>query len=536
MQSLVRKLRCAVAAAGMLWGSAAAVCAQAGDVSQLAAAIDRHLAAHWEAQGIVPAPAADDATFHRRAMLDLAGRIPTASETESFLADPSPDKRAALLAGLLESPEFVAHFAFLLDDFIQQRHAGHEPFLAYLRQAVQENRSWDVLFREMMLGPWDAPPRQAANTFLDRRARDLDALTADTARVFFGVDISCARCHDHPLVSDWTQDHYYGLAAFFARTTGGRGSVSEKNEGEVKFLAGDGQERVAAMMFLTGRPADDELLAVLGTREAPEAKPRARTRREYLVAAALAQPEFFSRALVNRLWDYFFGRGLVDPVDQMHSGNPPSVPGLLESLAEEFRASGYDMRRLVAALVHSRLYGLDSRWPSGDGAAAGPMPDAAHFASARLRPLSPRQMAVSLRIATGHAQPLRDGETAQRLAQYLELVKQAAGLAAALDARRPEFQSSATEALFVSNHAAVQQLLAGPQGEQPAGLVAELAALPSHELVIQRAMLSVLSRQATEEERQELSAWLAAQPGDRHAVCAQLVWALLASAEFRFNH
>jgi hypothetical protein len=125
---------------------------------------------------------------------------------------------------------------------------------------------------------------------------------------------------------------------------------------------------------------------------------------------------------------------------------------------------------------------------------------------------------------------------AHPLEHYLELVKQAAPLTAALDARRAEFQSSATEALFVSNHAAVQQLLAVPEGEEPAGLVAELAALPSNELVIQRAMLSVLSRPATDEERRELSAWLSAQPGDRHAACAQLVWALLASAEFRFNH
>jgi hypothetical protein len=505
---------------------------------QLAAAIDQRLAAHWQAQGIAPAPTADDATFHRRAMLDLAGRIPTAAETESFLADTSPDKRSALLASLLESPQFVAHFAHVLDDFIQQRHAGHEPFLAYLRQAVQENRSWDVLFREMMVGPWDAPPRQAANTFLDRRARDLDALTADTARVFFGVDISCARCHDHPLVADWSQDHYYGLAAFFVRTTGGRGSVSEKKEGEVKFLASDGQERVAPMMFLTGRQADDELLAVLDAQpqQGPGANPGTRSRRDYLVAATLAEPEFFSRALVNRLWDYFFGRGLVDPVDQMHSGNPPSVPGLLEYLAEDFRASRYDLRRLVAALVHTRLYALDSRWPSASGAEPGPEPQAAHFASARLRPLSPRQMALALRIATGHAQPRADGDLAQQMQHYLELEKQSAPLAAAFDARRADFQSSASEALFVSNHPSIQQLLASPEGQPSTGLVPELAALPTNELVVQRAMLSVLSRRPTDEERQELSAWLAAQGGDRPTACAQLVWALLASAEFRFNH
>src|SRR5262249_11743192 len=188
--------------------------------------------------------------------------------------------------------------------------------------------------------------------------QSLDDLTNDTARVFFGVNVSCAKCHDHPLVSDWKQDHYYGMASFFNRTQGKRGGdVQEKSDGDVQFVTTKGERRTAKVMFLSGRMAD-------------AAKP---ARREQLGQIALEDRHFFSRAIVNKLWAYLLGRGLVQPVDQMHSANPPAIPGLLEWLGDDLAANGYDLDRLIAGIVCSRVYQLSSV-PAGEEPAGTPFP------------------------------------------------------------------------------------------------------------------------------------------------------------------
>lgn len=460
--------------------------------------IDRLLAEHWQAKGITPAPAADDATLLRRVTLDLAGRVPTARELDAFAADKYP----ALVEQLVRGPEFTWYFATVLDEIIQGKAAGDEKFVGYLRTAIRDGKGWDAIFREVLVGPWDTDGRKPAVGFLDRRVKDLDALTVDTTRAFFGVDISCARCHNHPLVKDWKRDHYYGMAAFLVRTTGGKGAVSEKADGEAKFAGRDGKETVAPMMFLTGRTV-------------VPAGPKA-SRREALVRAAVEEKGFLSRAFVNRVWEHFFGRGLVDPVDQMHSGNPASVPALLDRLADDFAAGGYDIPRLVTAIATSRAYRLDSRW-AGDKP-----PDPGHFAVARLRPLSPRQLARSLVLALGDFD-----RTPDRLAL---LDRRAADLVPGFDPRSAGFQSSASEALFVSNGEAVRKLVAG------SALADRLAAIEDDRERVRRAVRALWARPATEAEVGELESWLKRHEGDRRAAAEDLLWALAAAAEFRFNH
>jgi hypothetical protein len=472
-----------------------------------AAAIDRLLAEHWRTVGIKPAATADDATQLRRVTLDLIGRVPTARERDAFAADTAPAKYPALVGRLVRGPEFAWYFATVLDEVIQGRQAGSEPFVNYLRAALRDNKGWDAIFREVLIGPWDTDARKPAAGFLDRRVKDLDALTVDTTRAFFGVDISCARCHNHPLVKDWKRDHYYGMAAFLVRTTGGKGAVTEKADGEAKFAGKDGKETVAPMMFLTGR-------AVGGP-----ANPKEKfSRREALVRTALEERVFLSRAVVNRVWEHFFGRGLVDPVDQMHSGNPASVPALLDRLAADFAAGGYDVPGLVTAVALSRAYRLDSRW------AGEPVPDPGHLAVARVRPLSPRQFARSLVLALDD-RPF--DPTPERLAA---LDRQAAELLPALDPRTADFQSSAREALFVSNAPAVRKLVSG------SGLVTRLAKVDDDRALATAAVRAVLARPATAAELGELESWLKRHEGDRTAASEDLVWSLAASAEFRFNH
>jgi hypothetical protein len=491
------------------------------DAPKVAAKVDEFLNKHWQTNNIKPSAACDDATFLRRLTLDLAGRIPTRAEAAAFAEDKSSDKRTKAVRRLMESPEYALNMGRVLDDMIQGKYAGDAEFLEYLRACVAEHRPWDALFREVMLGPWDTKERKRADRFLARRQNNLDELTNDTARVFFGVNVSCAKCHDHPLVADWTQDHYYGMASFFARTAeAGKGKkkdgeVGEKPVADIMFVTKGGQRRTAKAMFLSGKVAD-----------APAAN---QTRREQLVKLALDEKAFFSKAVVNRLWAHLMGRGLVHPLDQMHSANPPSVPGVLEYLADDLVAHGYDLDRLVAGLASARVYQLSST-KAGDGDA----PSEKDFAQAPLKPLTPQQYALSIALAVGDGS-LDEAKTPDaRAKKYRELEGQTGGLLRPklIDERGDRFQSSTGEALFLSNSPEVQKLLA-PSGKN---LVARLTALTESGQAVDAAVWTVLGRAPDADERAVLVKFLDEHKAERPKACGELVWALLTSAEFRFNH
>ncbi|HEX5106379.1 MAG TPA: DUF1549 domain-containing protein [Pirellulaceae bacterium] len=506
------------------------------DAHETAAEIDRRLEAHWQAKGITPAAAASEVTVFRRLMLDLAGRIPTRAECEAYLAEKAaPEERyRQAVQRILAGPEFALHQGAVLEEMLQGDSAGNPEFTDYLRRSLRERKGWDALFRELLVGPWKTDDLKPATRFLEVRAKDLDRLTTDATRVFFGVDVSCARCHDHPLVDDWKQDHYYGMASFFNRTSGGKGSIGEKFEGDVSFKSIDGTQKTAALMFLSGRVATEP--------PPEEAKKTKFSRREQLVAIALEDKAFLSRSLVNRLWQQYFGRGLVHPVDQIHSSNPPSVPGLLEYLADDFADSGYDLQRLIGAIVSTKAYRLSSRWDS-----AAPLPEEGDFAASRLRLLSPRQYAMSLLVATGRAEfgpadalqaraeKLAGSEGVGRVAQYLAAEEQARPLFSQIDPTEGG-QSSADEALYLSNSAAIQTLVSAEEGT----LAARLAEMSDDRSIAEAAIRHVYCRPPDEGEIERLAGWLDEQSQapsfEKVRTCEQIVWILVTSAEFRFQH
>lgn len=514
------------------WAAKAEEPAAASDYRTVAAEVDRRLDAHWQAQGIAPAAQADEATVFRRLMLDTAGRIPTKSEWEAYLADKAAaeERYQKTVRQILDGPDFPLYLGTVLDEMLQRPGAANTAFTDYLRRRVRERKGWDVVFRELLLGPWQSDEAKPAARFLEVRAKDLDRLTTDATRIFFGVDVSCARCHDHPLVPDWKQDHYYGMASFFNRTTGGQGNIAEKFEGDVSFKSVDGSQKTAALMFLSGRVVDEPPPA--------DAKKNKFSRREQLVTIALEDKTFLSRSLVNRLWRQCFGRGLVHPVDQMHASNPASVPGLLEYLADDFAASGYDIHRLVGAIVSTKAYRLSSQWN-----ALAPLPDERHFAVARLRLLAPRQYALSLVVATGRAEfgaadpvqaraeKLAGASGVSRIAQYLAAEEKAAPLLSELD---PGYdgQTSAAEALYLSNHPAVQTLMSA----EPGTLAARLAALSDPRQIAEAAIRHVHCRPPAEGEVDRLANWYSHEQQEPARICEQLVWVLATSAEFRFQH
>jgi hypothetical protein len=490
--------------------------------ADVARAIDQRLNAHWTASDITPAELADDATFLRRTSLDLIGRIPTLEEYDEFFRDDESARRTSVVRRLLSSPEFAIHFARVLDGIIQDTKAGDDKFLTWVEQSLTTDKAWDAMFREIMLGPWKSDEAKSAIRFLDRRTKDLDALTVDSARAFFGVDISCARCHDHPLVEDWKQGHYYGMQAFFNRTTGGKGKISEKKDGEVTIVGMDGKEQTARPMFLSGEYFEPVVLSTVKD-PPPESQQAVKepTRRDQLVSLALRDDAFFRRSFVNRMWHWFFGRGLVDPVDQMHSRNAPSVPGLLEWLADDFADSGYDVRRLIESIVLTQAWQRDSRWV-GDG----PQPDAGAFAVARLRPLTRQQLAESLILAVAvpetsdSSESDNEPQTAGSEAWRRKLAERARPLLKSFDPKRSGFESGAGEALFLANSSEIHDLITAHE-------------LYNADTFAAHVFRRVLSRDPMPAELDQLKNFL---QSENAATRKSILWALVSSAEFRFNH
>jgi hypothetical protein len=504
--------------------------------------VDHYLDARLKEEGVTPAPPADDANYIRRLTLDLVGRIPTVAETKAYVTATEPDKRVKLVERLMASPGFVRHQATEFDTMMMYGSQGS--LREYLLKALAENRPWDQVFREVLLADESDPKQKGVGEFLRRRLTDVDKLTNEVSTIFFGVNVSCAKCHDHPHVPDWKQDHFYGMKSFFNRTFDNGGFVAERDYGVVKFKTTRGQEREAKLMFLTGKVVDAPAVKEPSNEEQKKEKERFETfkrnkkppppprfsARAQLVALALqpGQREFFSRSIVNRLWRRLFGYGLVMPVDQMHSENPPSHPELLGWLARDTAEHGYDLRRLIRGLVLSRPYARSSRWESGTA----PAPQL--FAVARVRPLTPMQLATSLRLATadpaGFQADLKPGDFEKRI-EGLE--NSARGFASLIEQPHDDFQVSVSEALLFSNSDRIQKEFLADGNDR---LLGRLQQIKDQRQLIETAVGTLLSRPPSDDEVKLLGDYLSRRAERRGEACRQIVWALLTSAEFRFNY
>jgi hypothetical protein len=525
-----------------------ALVAQADEAGQdLAARIDPSIEERLEEESIEPNPVIGDAAFARRVTLDLAGRIPTVSELNEFLGSDAPDQREAYVDRLLDSVDFAYHLRNELDLMLLARHKKDDGWRDYLLTAARENRSWDRIFREIMLPERESPDDKRPAAFLHARAKDLDSMTNDTSALLFGINISCAKCHDHPLVADWEQRHYFGLASFFQRTyPTKKGFVAEKFDGRLKFNTTDGEEKQAPFMFLTSalvsepeaeqnEEAKQKIQQQIRDAEKkddapapplPDFSPRAE-----LVRLALEPHEvdFFSRNMVNRTWARLLGRGLVEPLDQMHTENEASHPALLELLAQNFATNGFDLRHLVRSIVLSRTYARDSRW-SGNGEP----PGEEFFARGIVRPLTAWQLSLSLNMATRNPDRITGlTSAAEWPEQRTSLEQKAAAFANLLPVPSESFRVGSEEALLFSNSETFDREFLQDSNEQ---LVGHLGQLSEDESLINLAFLAVVSRPPSDTERGAISLHLAQRADQRPAALKHVVWALLASPEFRFNH
>jgi hypothetical protein len=517
----------------------------------IADVVDHYVDAGLKKAGITPAQAADDVTLLRRLTLDLAGRIPTSAESRAYAASTDRDKLVRLVDRLMASPSFVRHQATELDTMLMggAGTGGKASLRDYLVQAVGENRPWDRIFRELLLPDQTDKTQKAAARYLRQGLNDLDRLTAEVSSTFFGVNISCAQCHDHPLVRDWKQDHFYGMKAFLTRTfvngNGNDGFLGEHAYGSIRYKTTEAVERKAGMMFLTGRRVEDtgdkepskddqkkekEELDRSKKAKVPPPSPKFSARAK-LVELALAPTdrEFFSRAICNRVWHRLFGNGLVMPLDQMHTANPPSHPDLLAWLARDLADHGYDLKRLIRGLVLSRAYARGSRW---EGGAEPPRPSL--FAVALVRPLTATQLATSLRLATVDPASLPSEFQSEPFEKRLIALEESARpLVASFTGSGGDPQIGVSEALLFSNG---KKITGDLLSDTPGTLVGRLEHAAGNAEVVDLAVRNVLSRPPDAEEIRALSDFLAERTDRPDDARRQLVWILLTDSEFRFNH
>lgn len=508
-------------------------------------AIDTYIDAKLGTSAQAAVAEASPGTILRRITLDLAGRIPTTAEYDWYLQLPEAQRRVQLVDRLMSMPDFDLHLRNCLDELLLPNKPYDAEFRDYLLWAVQQNRPWHEIFRDVMVARNDGPEKGAAQ-FLKSRVRQLDDMTNDTAVLFFGVNISCAKCHDHPLVTDWKQDHFYGMQAFFNRTFATKKQIlTEKPFGEVLFKTTEGEEKPATFMFLTGATVEDRTPSFSEEdRKQLEQQMRKLEKednpgyilfpsfspRQELVELAKKddQQQFLAKNLANRTWARLLGTGIVDPPDQMHSGNAPSHPELLDWLARDIVNHDYDLRRIIRGIVLSDTYARTSEWTSAEQP-----PAATDFALAATRPLTPRQLSASLLIAASNPEQWAAMDSPEAWAkQRQNLENQAEGWSRLFEQPGENFQVAVDEALFFSNNDRIQNDLLRDSGDR---LISVLKSA-SDEDVTELLWKTVLNRTATSEEKQTVVEWLGREQAERLENVRSLTWALLAGPEIRFNH
>jgi hypothetical protein len=491
------------------------------------------------------APLAADAEFHRRVYLDLAGRIPSVEETKVFLADTAADKREKLIDRLLTSDDHARRLSQVLHVMLMERLGDHEEWQKFLRASVKANKPWDQLVREIVNPDANNEQTRGSALWYSKRLEnygqnpvDLPALVRDVGRHFLGIDVQCAQCHDHLFVDDYKQEYYAGLFAFVGhatlRTDLKFPAVAIKPlDKKIDFMSVFLKEPKAVGPKLPG--GTEVAIPVLADNEKFEQPPepgkapgvpKFNTLRILSEQLPRAENNLFTRNVANRLWWLMLGRGLVQPLDLHHAGNPPSHPELLDLLAKELAAQQFDLRWLLRELALSKTYQRSS-FAADESLVAAP-PES--YRLALEKPLSSEQMLASIRQALGDRKPLAIPEDDKSWKEWQTRFDKAL----ANPPREPEVEHSPSvkAALFLMNDGEIIKWLK-PEGDN---LAARLAGLADAAQLGDELYLSVLSRPAADDEKQAVAEHLAARSDRREVAIRNLVWAVVASNEFCANH
>ena len=496
--------------------------------------IDEFVFAKLRRLNILPSELSSDEEFLRRVCLDLTGTLPPPQRVREFLEDPDPGKRDRLIEVLLDSPEYVDYWTYRLADLFRVamystgKLKNTRMYWEWIRDAVARNRPYDRIARERIGAQgYDGPSRHYY-----RLGGELPLpanMMAEQMRVFLGRRLDCAQCHNHPY-ERWSQDQFWGLAAFFGRVSriGQLGMdmiIIDDPAGHGQF--GQGEQvihprtrQLVEPRFLDGRPLSEEQ----------------RTDLRMKLAEWITAHPYFAEAAVNRFWGYFFGRGLVDPVDDFRLTNPPSHPGLLRALAKDFRERGHDLKHLVRQIVQSRTYQLSGATNPGN------RKDRVNFSRALPRPLDAEVVLDAISQVTGISEDFHHWDPGREPAgtRAINLVWPDVVPSHFLELHgRPNRQMiperRAEASLGQALHRLVGKTYTRKLSAEGGRLDRLLREQTSDGQVIEELYLSALSRFPAPGEKQELQQALASALSRREAL-EDLTWAIIATAEFASNH
>jgi Protein of unknown function (DUF1549)/Protein of unknown function (DUF1553) len=495
--------------------------------------IDAEINSVWVKEKITPAGRASDSAFLRRIYLDLVGVVPSYEETTAFLQDADPRKREKLVDKLLADPRFATQQAHAWDLALFGRHPGNidatrkrDTFTKWLAEQFAKDVPYDQWVKSLLLAE-----QEGSELFYVQYRNQPEEATVGVTRIFLGTQLQCARCHDHPFEA-WTQRDFYGMAGFFVRLNvidagGKKHRIAEKSTGEVLFSGSvkeqtPGKKGVPVRPKFLGGQELDEPAAPKDFKEpplkgnTPPPKPLF-SRKEKLVDWLTASDNpYFARAVANRVWAQFMGRGLVHPVDDLTVKNKASHPELFKTLTDDMRGRKFDLKGYIRELVNSDTYQLAD---TGEIKEALP----ASFERARVRPLSAEELMASLRVATGHEAAMpKNSDSTEYFLRYFGEPTDGQG----------HFQSSLAEHLFLDNAPQIRTLCQQGKGNLADWMVKAKAPMEER---VERLFLSVLSRPPSAEERARFVQHLSGDAKMLPGLVEEAIWVLVSCAEFRFN-
>ncbi|MFO0866829.1 MAG: DUF1549 and DUF1553 domain-containing protein [Gemmataceae bacterium] len=525
--------------------------------------IDDHVFAQLKALGLPASESCDASTFIRRVTLDVAGRLPTVEETTAYLADSTSDKDERLIDRLLAMEDYAYHFANKWSAILRnRRHSSTEDprptaaFHVWIKESLNRNKPFDQFVREILTVSGEdvsAPP-----VIWHRETKDAPGQTEDVAQLFLGQRISCAKCHHHPH-EKWSQADYWKMTAFFSRTEVKVGGKKGKNveASRVYHKPGDAQAT---------HPRTKESLKPAGLGADAVEVSRDEDARHKLVDW-MASPEnpYFAKTLVNRYWKHFLGRAIVEPEDDLRLTNPPTNPALLDALAKHFIEHHYDLKNLVKTIVSSQAYRLSSI-PNGKNA-----DDTQNYSHFVLRRLNAETLFDAIDQVTGSKTNFPNMPTDTR-AVYLpdnQFESYFLSVFGRPDSASPcecERSNDATlaQVLYLFNSEELRERIGGKRAVQPSAkdpkemkkskvtnrggtrgptlavgggrLQKLLKDTRPHDAKIRDLYLAAFSREPQAEELRASLAYIEARRDEVAAAYEDILWALLNTKEFLFNH
>jgi len=489
--------------------------------------IDDKLLSKWKDLGLTPSAHCSDEEFFRRIHLDTIGTLPSPADIKAFLSDPNPEKRRAAVDRVLNRPEFVDYWALKWGDLLRINRAklnekGMWSFHNWVRASLRDNKPVDAFVREIITAEGSTFTEGPTNFY--RVSQTPTDWSESASQVFLGVRVQCAKCHHHPF-EKWSQEDYYGLAAFFVRLNtkasrefglfGGETVIFLRPSGEINHPRKGG---IVKPHPLDGPVMDDPF-------------DRRRQLADWITAP---DNPFFARNMVNRFWGYFMGRGLVEPLDDMRATNPPTNPELLDALAGDFVAHKYDLKHLLRTIMNSRAYQLASTITQGNAADVGN----AQLARHTVRRLNAEQLADALDFATGTREKytgLPPGTRAIQLPDpavrsfFLDVFGRPARQITCECERT--IQPNIAQAMHMMNGELLNQKLSAPTGR----IESLVKAKTPPTAMVEELYLVTLSRRPTDVEMHKAEEWIRSAPSAKEGV-QDLLWTLLNSREFLFNY